>query len=63
LLNRIILIGRLTKDPELRYTMKPVYIIHPYRGKKGEYKANMGWKNQRDKNGHWEDVCPECAGV
>jgi hypothetical protein len=21
--------------------MKPVYIIHPYRGKKGEYKANM----------------------
>lgn len=28
-----------------------------------EHKAKNGWKNQRDKNGHWEDVCPECVGV
>ena len=25
-----------------------------------EYKSKMGWKNQRNSAGHWDDVCPEC---
>jgi len=25
-----------------------------------EYKSKMGWKNQRNSAGHWEEVCPEC---
>jgi hypothetical protein len=28
-----------------------------------EYKSKMGWKNQRNSAGHWEEVCPECAGA
>ena len=28
-----------------------------------EYKSKMGWKSQRNSAGHWEDVCPECAGL
>ena len=26
-----------------------------------EYKSKMGWKNQRNSVGHWEDVCPDCV--
>lgn len=24
------------------------------------YKKREGWKSQKDKDGAWEDVCPEC---
>lgn len=26
-----------------------------------DYKKDHDWKNQRNSDGSWQDVCPECA--
>lgn len=25
------------------------------------FKKTHGWKSEKDENGEWEDVCPDCA--
>lgn len=50
--NKVILVGRLGRDPELRYTQKGTAIAtwsmateHRYKGADGEYVAQTQWHN------------------
>ncbi|HHX80977.1 MAG TPA: single-stranded DNA-binding protein [Acholeplasmataceae bacterium] len=58
-MNRVILVGRLTKDPELRHTNNDIPVAQftvavnrPYQGRSGERQADfincVAWRNQAE---------------
>ncbi len=72
MINKVILIGRLTKDPELRYTQSGIAVtrftlaVDSGTGQECdtwtdalEYMFEEGWKKKLV-DGEWEHYCPEC---
>ena len=51
MLNRIILIGRLTRDPEMRYTPNNIAVTRFTLAVDRNYKSAQGEKNDRLYNG------------
>jgi single-strand DNA-binding protein len=58
-MNRVILVGRLTRDPELRYTANDIPVVQftvavnrPYQSRTGERQADfincVAWRNQAE---------------